>query len=114
MITIHTWYGILSENKLFADCEQSYVMALLTLHKLYGDPRGRGANGAPWELFITWRLSILSRLQGKVHDAEYSEELFDATMMTQKQNPLNPHLDSHYAYTEPFRDFVSSNALNSP
>mmetsp|Transcript_24849 Transcript_24849/g.22032 ORF Transcript_24849/g.22032 Transcript_24849/m.22032 type:complete len:98 (+) Transcript_24849:1210-1503(+) len=62
MITIHTWFGILTENKLFVECEQSYTMALLSLHRLYGDPRGRGGYGTPWELFITWRLSILSRL----------------------------------------------------
>lgn len=39
------------------------MMALIILHKLYGDPRGRGvALVQPWELFITWRMSILCRL----------------------------------------------------
>ncbi len=112
-ITIHTWFGILSESKLFVECEQSYTMALLALHKLYGDPRGRGGVGTPWELFITWRLSILSRLQGKIHDAEYAEELFDATAMTLKDNPLNSFVGTHHVYREPFRDFMSGTSKSS-
>jgi len=108
MITLHTWFGILSENKLFLECEQSYCTALLILHKLYGDPRGRGAYGTPWELFITWRLSILSRLQSKLHDAEYAEELFDAVAMTLRDNPMNQYLKSHSIYTDPFKEFYSN------
>jgi len=108
-ISIHSWCGLLSESKSFADCEQSYTMALLTLHRLYGDPRGRGAYGTPWELFITWRLSILSRLQGKVHDAEYAEELFDATAMTLRDNPLNSFKKTHHVYQDPFKEFFSGN-----
>ena len=107
-ITIYTWFGILLENKLIAECEQNYLRALLILHKLYGDPRGRGGLGTPWELFITWRLSILSRLQGKTHDAEYCEELFDATLVSLKDNPLNSYLKSHYVYNDPFKAFYSS------
>ena len=111
-IAIHTWYGILSESKLFVECEQSYAIALLVLHKLYGDPRGRGGNGTPWELFITWRLSILSRLQGKIHDAEYSEELYDATLITLRDNPMNVHLKSHYIYNDPFKAYESSASVH--
>jgi len=37
-------------------------MALLGIHKLYGDPRGRGSSVTPWELFVAWRLSLISRL----------------------------------------------------
>ena len=107
-ITIHTWFGILSENKLLVECEQSYMMALLTLHKFYGDPRGRGGLGIPWELFITWRLSILSRLQGKIHDAEYIEELFDATILTFKDNPLNKFYSSHNVYQNPLKCFIQT------
>jgi len=102
-VTINTWCGILSESKLFVDCEQSYAIALLVLHKIYGDPRGRGGKGTPWELFVSWRLSILCRLQGKVHDAEYSEELYDATLLTLKDNPMNAHLKSHSIYNDPFK-----------
>lgn len=54
------------------------MMGLLALHKLYGDPRGRGSTVIPWELFLVWRLSIIARLQGKKHDAEYVEELYDS------------------------------------
>lgn len=114
MITIHTWFGLLSENKLFAECEQSYAVALLALHKLYGDPRGRGAYGTPWELFISWRLSILSRLQGKLHDAEYSEELFDSTAIGLRDNPLNHHFKNHYIYNDPFREVYAGPYIKHP
>lgn len=107
-ISIYTWFGILLENKLMAECEQNYLRALLLIHKLYGDPRGRGGLGAPWELFITWRLSILSRLQGKTHDAEYSEELFDATLVTLNDNPLNQYIKSHFTYNDPLHSFYST------
>jgi alpha-tubulin suppressor-like RCC1 family protein len=107
-IAIHTWFGIFSESKLFVECEQSYTVGLLALHKLYGDPRGRGALGTPWELFITWRLSILSRLQGKIHDAEYAEELYDATIMTLIDNPLSNHFKDNPIYRDPLRDYSNS------
>lgn len=105
-IITQTLYGILYEPKHFVECEQNYMVAILTLHKLYGDPRGRGGRGTPWELFITWRLSILSRLQGKIHDAEYVEELYDATLMTLKENTLNRFYSSHYVYSQPFHEFL--------
>jgi alpha-tubulin suppressor-like RCC1 family protein len=107
-IMIHTWGGILSENKLFAECEQSYMMALLTLHKLYGDPRGRGGLAIPWELFITWRLSILCRLQGKVRDAEYIEELFDASMLSLKENMTNEFYNNHLTYNNPLTELSNA------
>ena len=56
-------------------------MALFRVHKIYGDPRGRWSWSIPWELFLTWRLSIISRLQGKLHDAEYVEEIYDSTLL---------------------------------
>jgi len=37
-------------------------MALLSIHRLYGDPRGRGNQVLPWELFILWRIGIVARL----------------------------------------------------
>ena len=45
IIAIYTWEGILSEQsetKSIIDCELNYMTAMLSLHKLYGDPRGRG------------------------------------------------------------------------
>ena len=110
-IVIQTWCGILSETKNLVECEQSYMMALLTLHKIYGDPRARGGKGTPWEMFITARLSVLSRLQGKRHDAEYVEELFDATAMSLSENVLNRFYDTHHIYSEPFRDFLTRDKL---
>ena len=109
-VAIHTWSGILSETKLFTQCEQSYAIALMALHKLNGDPRGRGGKGTPWELFISWRLSILFRLQGKSHDAEYSEEMYDATLLTLQDNPMNTHLKSHYIYDDPLRAYTYSHS----
>lgn len=111
-VVVHTWYGILTETKHFVECEQSYMVALLTLHKLYGDPRARGGRGTPWELFITSRLSILSRLQGKTHDAEYIEELFDATLMSLNENKLNRFNSTSYIYSDPFRDFLPKDELS--
>ena len=105
-VMIHTWFGILTETKNFMECEQSYMVALLTLHKLYGDPRARGGRGMPWELFITSRLSILSRLQGKTQDAEYVEELFDATLLGLSENQLNRFYSTNPVYSEPFLDFL--------
>ena len=89
VIVIHTWAGILSETKSLPESEQHYMMALLALHKLYGDPRGRGGVAVPWELFLTWRLSIIARLQQKSHDSEYVEELFDATVLSLKSHEWN-------------------------
>ena len=92
VVIVHTLLGLIYETKALVECEQNYMMALLTLHKLYGDPRGRGGNGIPWELFVTWRLSIITRLQGKIHDAEYVEELYDSTVLNLKRNKFNKYL----------------------
>lgn len=73
--------GLLTEKKTLVESEQNYLMALISIHKLYGDPRGRGSTAIPWEILITWRLSIISRLQNKIHDAEYVEELYDSTLL---------------------------------
>ncbi|KRX08322.1 Regulator of chromosome condensation 1/beta-lactamase-inhibitor protein II [Pseudocohnilembus persalinus] len=45
IIIIHSIIGLISEKKSLLEAEQNYVMALLTIHKIYGDPRGRGAIG---------------------------------------------------------------------
>jgi len=92
VVIVHTLFGIIFETKSLVECEQNYMMSLLTLHKLYGDPRGRGATGVPWELFVTWRLSIITRMQSKGHDAEYVEELFDSTVINLKRNKFNKYL----------------------
>lgn len=62
IVVIHTLMGLMKESTSLLECEQYYITALLVMHKLYGDPRGRGAQAVPWELFLTWRLSIVSRL----------------------------------------------------
>lgn len=105
IVIVHTILGMLSEGKALLEAEQNYMMAILSIHKLFGDPRGRGAIGVPWELFLCWRLSIITRLQGKIHDAEYVEELFDATALSISENKLNKFKKSHYVYEEPFKVF---------
>lgn len=49
---------------------------------LIGDPRGRGNISAPMMLLPCWKLSLLSLCieNRKVHDSEFAEELFDATL----------------------------------
>lgn len=81
------------------------MMALLAIHKLYGDPRGRGSTVVPWELFIVWRLSIIARLQGKKHDAEYVEEMYDSIQFSMQKNIFNFYKFNHYIYWDPFKPF---------
>lgn len=64
------------------ESEKSYLTALICIFQLIGDPRGRGNFSNPLMLLITWKLSLmsLSMENRKVHDAEFSEELFDASL----------------------------------
>ena len=51
--------------------------------EIYGDPRGRGNFGIPFGLFISWKLSLLALVEEKkLHDSEFAEELFDATLFS--------------------------------
>ena len=82
------------------DCQRNYLVALLVLHKVFGDPRGRGAVGTAIELFVTWRLSIIQRMQGKTADAEMVEELFDSVLTSCAKCPgaeLFSHLDDPFS-----------------
>jgi hypothetical protein len=55
---------------------------MICFFQLYGDPRGRGNFSVPYNLFLSWKLSLLSLAEDKkVHDSEFAEELFDATLM---------------------------------
>ena len=89
LVTIYIVGGLLMENTAFVEAEERYVIALLLLQKIYGDPRGRGCRGHAIQLFLCWRLSILCRLQNKIEDAEYVEELFDVITMTLTPNILS-------------------------
>lgn len=54
---------------------------------MYGDPRGRGNIGVPFTLYLSWKLSLLSSAEDKkLHDSEFAEEIFDASLKT-----LNNH-----------------------
>jgi hypothetical protein len=69
------------------EAERSFLSALSGLFAINGDPRGRGNRSPPLMLLVTWKLGLLSLSMEnrKVHDAEFSEELFDAAL----QNLLN-------------------------
>ncbi|EGR28585.1 regulator of chromosome condensation, putative [Ichthyophthirius multifiliis] len=88
-------------------------MALLSIHKLYGDPRGRGSQIVPWEQFIVWRLSIIARQQQKIHDAEYLEEIFDQKKDNnnniEKQGNTNNFMFPHWVETLKFFDENKNN-----
>ena len=63
------------------EAEKSYLTATICLLQLYGDPRGRGNIGIPINLFLSWKLSLLSLAEDKkLHDSEVAEEVFDATL----------------------------------
>ena len=63
------------------EAEKSYLTAIICAFQLYGDPRGRGNITMPYSLFLSWKLSLLSLAEDKkLHDSEFAEELFDATL----------------------------------
>jgi hypothetical protein len=64
------------------ESEKNYLTALICMFHLMGDPRGRGNFSTPSMLMVTWKLSLLSLCteNRKVHDSEFSEELFDAIL----------------------------------
>jgi len=65
------------------ESEKQYLQALMFLFKQYGDPRGRGNAAVPYSLLLSWKLSVLPMIQDKkIHDSEYAEELFDATLFS--------------------------------
>ena len=76
-------FELAHDDSLFPiESEKSYLTALICLFQLIGDPRGRGNFSIPFMLLVTWKLSLMSLCleNRKVHDAEFSEELFDATL----------------------------------
>ena len=76
-------YEQIPDDSVFPiESEKSYLTALICLFQIVGDPRGRGNFSVPYMLLVTWKLSLLSLSieNRKVHDAEFAEELFDATL----------------------------------
>ena len=65
------------------EAEKSYLTAMICLFQIHGDPRGRGNFTMPYSLFLSWKLSLLSLAEDKkLHDSEFAEELFDATLQS--------------------------------
>lgn len=63
IIIVHMIVGLVTENKSLLEAEQNYLMALLCIHKYYGDPRGRGAIGVKKKFFIIlYFYNILKKL----------------------------------------------------
>ena len=115
LITVYTIGGMILETSALVEAEQQYVMAMLLLQKLYGDPRGRGAKGRAIQLFLCWRQSILCRLQNKVKDAEYIEELFDTILMTLTPNIMSQKFKEYSSFNENiFGNGTKMNSSNTP
>ena len=57
------------------------MAALIAGMQIYGDPRGRGNYTSPFNLFFSWKLSLLALADGKkLNDSELAEELFDSSL----------------------------------
>ena len=84
LILIQVLTGMYFEDKrdqLPVEAEKSYLTAFICIFHLYGDPRGRGNFTLPYSLFLSWKLSLLSLAEDKkLHDSEFAEELFDASL----------------------------------
>jgi hypothetical protein len=84
IICIQILTGLYFEEKrdqLSIEAEKSYLTAMICIFQLYGDPRGRGNFTMPYSVFLSWKLSLLSLSEDKkLHDSEFAEELFDASM----------------------------------
>jgi hypothetical protein len=54
---------------------------MICIFSLYGDPRGRGNFTIPYSIYLSWKLSLISLAEDKkLHDSEFAEELFDASL----------------------------------
>lgn len=89
LISVYLLGGMLLEDASLEDAEQQYAIALLLCNKAYGDPRGRGCRGRPVQLFLAWRLSMLTRLQDKLIDAEFAEEIYDCALLGLGKHEMN-------------------------
>ena len=85
------------ENFPKIEQEKAYLSSLVCLLKLYGDPRGRGNFATPISLLLSWKLSILPMVQDrKIHDSEYAEELYDASLLSLYNH--RKHFREHQAH----------------
>ena len=63
------------------EAEKNYLMSMIYILHQYGDPRGRGNFTIPYSLYLSWKLSLISLAEDKkLHDSEFAEELFDASL----------------------------------
>ena len=109
VIGYYMWNGICQEYHHVSVAEQSYITALLLMIRAYGDPRGRGSIGIPWQMISAWKLSKIAREEKRVHDAQLAEEFFDSVFMNsnefkQTQKKFNRKYSKQQAsiYKNPF------------
>ena len=91
MICAMNFEQVVDDTIFPIEAEKSYLTALICLFHLIGDPRGRGNMSVACMLLVTWKLSLLSLCteNRKVHDSEFAEELFDATLVNMHNHKLN-------------------------
>ena len=106
-ISYHLWQGIISETENITESEQHFVTALLLMTQLYGDPRGRGNIGVPWQMLVASKLSILCRDDGRIQDAVLAEEHFDAAYISTKQYREMTYAQSHWKRTNTRTEEIS-------
>ena len=72
------WKGLILEQRIPAFAEQHLVSALVLISKLYGDPRGRGNIGVPWQMLAASKVEYLARDENRLLDAQAASEHFDS------------------------------------
>lgn len=81
VVGYYVWNGICQEYNNWNIAEQSYISALLLMTKIFGDPRGRGNTGTPWQMIVSWKLSQIARHDKRIHEAQIAEEHFDSILI---------------------------------
>jgi alpha-tubulin suppressor-like RCC1 family protein len=85
VVAIYVWKAMIQERNVLAEAEQSYVTALMLMTKLYGDPRGRGNIGVPWQMLAAWKIGEIARQEERFLDAQAADEHFDSVYIGTKQ-----------------------------
>lgn len=85
VVAVFVWKAMIQERNVLAEAEQSYVTALMLMTKLYGDPRGRGNIGVPWQMLAAWKIGEIARQEERFLDAQAADEHFDSVYIGTKQ-----------------------------
>jgi hypothetical protein len=82
VIMVETVSAILFENRNQQESEVNYIMAMIGLNTLYGDPRGRGNVGIPLGLLYAWKLELSAKAESRMHDSEFAQEIYDSILFS--------------------------------